>query len=469
MTMSSTTASPAKPTDRSANGYGIFAEALPEALARDDFTNLAVLLRYAREGCWAFAIYSHVAAREEVVAALKTLLQPLPTYEWTYSPERPSPLSYLETLTETQRHERAVVFFFDLERAPDELWKSLDYNRELLSAQPHGLVFWISNAGRGRAMRAAPHFWSQRSGIFDFRLAPGPLPPFSDWAQRSDIVIDGWENILRQIRITQGLLDELLATPDAPPTVIAAQHLRLGMLCYYVDRLPAARTQLESAESLASAVEDPHFSADVQKALGDLALREADLAGARRRYEAALALYPQLGDRLGEANVLQSIGNLQRAEGDLEGSLYSYQRALEIHAAIGNRLGVGASLTYMARTFVRQNRQAAAVLALDEALSIDRSIHDQHGEMLDLSDQGNALWVLQAQQAALGAWWQARQIAHAIGASQAHTLDELFAQFSQQLDAAAWTQLQRDLAANAEVWRRQAVAALRLQMEQAAS
>lgn len=156
MSSSTPASSPTKPVAPSPNGYTVFAEALPEALARDDFTNLAVLLRYAREGCWAFAIYSHVAAREEVVAALKTLLQPLPTYEWTYSPERPSPLSYLETLSETQRRERAVVFFFDLERAPDELWKSLDYNRELFSAQPHGLVFWISAPGRGRSTHAPP-------------------------------------------------------------------------------------------------------------------------------------------------------------------------------------------------------------------------------------------------------------------------------------------------------------------------
>ncbi|MFN3334268.1 MAG: hypothetical protein ACK47M_17295, partial [Caldilinea sp.] len=269
--MSAITSSPAKPVSPAVNnGYSIFAEALTEALARDDFTNLAVLLRYAREGCWAFAIYSHVAAREEVVAALKTLLQPLPTYEWTYTPEQPSPLSYLEALNETQRHARAVVFFFDLERAPDELWKSLDYNRELLSAQPHGLVFWISATGRGRAMRAAPHFWSQRSGVFDFRLAPGPLPPLSDWARSSDIMIDDWENILRQIRITQGLLDELLATPDAPANIIAAQYLRLGRLCYYVDRLPAAHTHLAAANALAAAVDDPRFTADVLQALGDL-------------------------------------------------------------------------------------------------------------------------------------------------------------------------------------------------------
>ncbi|MGQ9766685.1 MAG: hypothetical protein ACUVR4_05505 [Anaerolineae bacterium] len=30
---------------------------LPDALARADFTNLSVLLRHARDGCWAFALY----------------------------------------------------------------------------------------------------------------------------------------------------------------------------------------------------------------------------------------------------------------------------------------------------------------------------------------------------------------------------------------------------------------------------
>ena len=182
-----------------------------------------------------------------------------------------------------------------------------------------------------------------------------------------------------------------------------------------------------------------------------------------------LAIYPQIGARLGEANVLQSLGNLQREEGALDEALASYNRALDIHAAIGNRLGVGASLTYMARTFIRQGRLAAAVMALDEALSIDRSIHDRFGELLDLNDQGNALWQMQAQQAALGAWWQARQLAHAIGASQARNLDALFAQLAQQLEAAAWAQLQNDLAANAETWRQQAVDALRRQMEQGAA
>ncbi|MCB9119602.1 MAG: hypothetical protein H6640_07725 [Caldilineaceae bacterium] len=50
------------------------------------------------------------------------------------------------------------------------------------------------------------------------------------------------------------------------------------------------------------------------QALGDLALREADLGEARRRYEAALAIYPQIGARLGEANVQKALGDLALRE-----------------------------------------------------------------------------------------------------------------------------------------------------------
>ena len=371
-----------QPVDSSSNSailqpspYSVFSGAQTEALARDDFTNLAVLLRYAREGSWSFALYSHVSAREEVVSALKTLLQPMPAYEWTYSPERPSPLSYLDSLSEQQRRERAVVFFFDLERAPDAVWKLLDYNRELFSAQPHGLVFWVTSAGRGRAMRVSPHFWSQRSAVFDFRLAPGPLPLLSEWAQRSDVAIDDWENILRQIRITQGLLDELLAAPEVSPSVMATQYLRLGKLSYYVDRLDDARSHLNAAESLAAQTDNLELQANVQKALGDLALREADLGEARRRYEAALAIYPQIGARLGEANVLASLARIEVLDGRSESAMDLLSKAITFYQSLNDRYSIAAQLGNFGLTLRQFGRNDEAKPFLLQSAEIFDEIH----------------------------------------------------------------------------------------------
>ena len=98
-------------------------DAWPEIAARDDFTDLLVLLHHAREECWAFALYNHAAVREQVVQTLTALLAPLPVYQWTYSPHDPFPYGYLARMPEAARSERAIIFLFDFERAGKEIWR----------------------------------------------------------------------------------------------------------------------------------------------------------------------------------------------------------------------------------------------------------------------------------------------------------------------------------------------------------
>ncbi|MBX7234721.1 MAG: hypothetical protein K1X65_10075 [Caldilineales bacterium] len=485
----------------SGNGAGLFAAALPEALARDDFTNLAVLLRYARDGSWAYALYNFAAVREQVVAALKLLLAPLPVFEWTYSPHETFPLAYLYHLTEAQRQQRAVIFFFDLERASEEVWKALDYNRELFSAHPHNLVFWVTPQGRGRAARQAPHFWAQRSGVFDFRLAE---PPVADQARQfvsSGLSIDSREDLQRQLRLYEGLLDDLQGQPDAPRLFLADLHHKAGRAAYYLDQIPQAVAHARAAYDLAAGQEDKELEADilkalgdlalreadlagarrsyeaalaiypgigdrlgeanVQKALGDLALREADLAGARRRYEAALAIYPGIGARLGEANVLQSLGNAWLAEGELGKAYEQYRTALEIHLAINDQLSIAADLCYMGRAAAAAESHAQAVTLFEQGIDLYRRIGELFSQALVLNWQGKSFLALDAQQPALAAWWQARDIARRIGLPLARQLDEVFRQIAQQVGAQAFAQLEADLQSQAEAWRQAGVEAAR--------
>jgi tetratricopeptide (TPR) repeat protein len=195
--------------------------------------------------------------------------------------------------------------------------------------------------------------------------------------------------------------------------------------------------------------------------LGDLALREADLAGARRRYEAALAIFPAIGDRLGEANVLQSLGNLALAESDHAAAFERYRAALEIHAAIGNQLGVGASFGYLGRAAGAAGAYAQAALLHDQSLAVHRKIGDRFGQTLNLKDQGDTFWQLGVQQAALAAWWQAREMARRIGLPLARQLDGVFGQVAQAVGAQAFRQLEADLSVHAEEWRQAGVAAAR--------
>lgn len=445
----------------SGNGAGLFAAALPEALARDDFTNLAVLLRYARDGSWAYALYNFAAVREQVVAALKLLLAPLPVFEWTYSPHETFPLAYLYHLTEAQRQQRAVIFFFDLERASEEVWKALDYNRELFSAHPHNLVFWVTPQGRGRAARQAPHFWAQRSGVFDFRLAE---PPVADQARQfvsSGLSIDSREDLQRQLRLYEGLLDDLQGQPDAPRLFLADLHHKAGRAAYYLDQIPQAVAHARAAYDLAAGQEDKELEADILKALGDLALREADLAGARRSYEAALAIYPGIGARLGEANVLQSLGNAWLAEGELGKAYEQYRTALEIHLAINDQLSIAADLCYMGRAAAAAESHAQAVTLFEQGIDLYRRIGELFSQALVLNWQGKSFLALDAQQPALAAWWQARDIARRIGLPLARQLDEVFRQIAQQVGAQAFAQLEADLQSQAEAWRQAGVEAAR--------
>jgi len=115
---------------------------LPPHLARRDLAELAVLMRYAERGAWAFAVYNTVPVRDEVAGVLRELLAPLPVYEFTLSAQKPNPLEYLAQIPSDQ--ERAIVFFFDLEQTDGAVWEHLEMQRENLAAHPLGLVFWIN-------------------------------------------------------------------------------------------------------------------------------------------------------------------------------------------------------------------------------------------------------------------------------------------------------------------------------------
>jgi tetratricopeptide (TPR) repeat protein len=341
-------------SDEQVADSGALPSQLPEALARPDLGNLAVLLRYATQGCWAFAIYTHAQAREQVMAALRHLLQPLPVYEWTYTPDSPFPIGYRDRLSPRQRAERGVVFVFDLERADPGVWKSLDYNRELYAQHPHSFVFWISPQGRTQVPRMAPHFWSQRSGVFDFSLAPEHRPQFHaealQQAREADIRIEDLSDIERQLRLYNGLLDDALADPQAAPNDLADLHHKVAELHYYTDHVALARAHAEQALALRQTQPDQQRGqADSHSLLGDLALREDDLKSARAHYEAALPVYQTIGDRLGEANTRQALGDLALREDDLETAQALVEQALRMFTEIGAQLSQAGSYHLLGR------------------------------------------------------------------------------------------------------------------------
>jgi hypothetical protein len=189
---------------------------LPPHLARSDLAELAVLLRYAERGAWAFAVYNTVPVRDEVAHTLRELLQPLPIYEFTLSPQQPNPLTYLDRYIPEQ--ERAIVFFFDLEQTTGAVWGYLELQREHLAARPLGLVFWINRQAWSEGIRAAPNFWSQRSGVFDFTIeSQATLTEVRGAWAGQPVQLSGPDDWERQFRLFSGLLREYEAEQAPRP------------------------------------------------------------------------------------------------------------------------------------------------------------------------------------------------------------------------------------------------------------
>ena len=114
--------------------------------------------------------------------------------------------------------------------------------------------------------------------------------------------------------------------------------------------------------------------ANVQKALGDLALREADLGEARRRYEAALTIYPVIGARLGEANVNLSLGDLCRQTKDPERAWRHYLLAQRFCARIQDRYSVARVLYRQGDWHAEQGHAADARGLYVQAIELWSSI-----------------------------------------------------------------------------------------------
>lgn len=348
--------------------------AWPEATTRDDFTNLLVLLRYAREGCWAFALYNQAAVREQVVEALTALLAPLPVYQWTYSPHDPFPYSYLARMPETARSERAVVFLFDFERAGEEIWKALDYNRELFSQHPHGLVFWVTPPGRGLAARQAPHFWAQRSGVFDFTIdRPLPVEQVRPLVGMG-VSNDNLDETQRQLRLYQGLLEDLDGQPDAPLLFLGDLHLKVARLAYYVDQVPLARQHAQVALDIAVDQSAARLRADSIRALGDVHVQLSEYQEARARYEEAQGSYRAIGDRLGEANCYLGVADIDRCEESWAAAAGGYERALAYYRSAGMPFNIALALQRLGHTARGAGDPDRARQYFEEALAIFRRI-----------------------------------------------------------------------------------------------
>jgi tetratricopeptide (TPR) repeat protein len=380
-------------------------------------------MRYASQGAWAFAIYNTVPVRDEVAEVLRQLLAPLPLYTFTFSPQAPNPLSYLEQIP-TQL-ERAVVFFFDLEQTQGQTWQYLEAQRENLAARSLSLIFWVTPQARSEGVRRAPNFWSQCSGVFDFTIeSPQVVAELQGAWAGQPVWLDSPADWERQMRLFSGLLREYEVEP-APPATLANLHGKVAYLLYFADRHDEATSHLQQQLTLARTAQDRAQQVDALNNLGRITQirhgRQAAMAwyeqalvlagdNARLRAESlrniasvlyqeseasraldmlrqALDLFRTVGDRLGEANTLQAIGDVQRFRDENDAALESYQAALGLFRTVGSRLGEANTLKAIGMFQLGRQEVEAGLKTLDQALQLYQRIGDRVG-------QANIYWSL---------------------------------------------------------------------------
>ena len=400
------------------------ASQLPAHLARQDLAELAVLMRYAEEGAWAFAVYNTVPVRDEVAGVLHELLSPVPVYEFTLSSQHSNPLDYLADIPRGQS--RAVVFFFDLEQTEGAVWQYLEAERENLAAHRLGLVFWISRDAWSEGVRAAPNFWSQRSGVFDFTIqSPQVLTEVRGAWAGQPVRLVGRDDWKRQMRLFGGLLREY-EEEEAPPAARAGLHGKIAYLLYFDDRNDEAVEHLQQQLTLARAGGDRRQQAEAMNNLGRIAqlqqgrlaamdwyeralsaagddagaraeslqnmasalLGEGEASRALEMLDEALELFRAVGSRLGEANTLRVIGDVQSFLKENEGALESYGDALDLFRAVGDRLGEANTLLSMAG----MHREIEAGRGMfEQALSLYQAIGDAYSTARGLYYYGRYL------------------------------------------------------------------------------
>ena len=399
---------------------------LPAHLARRDLAELAVLLRYADQGTWAFAVYNTVAVREEVADTLRTLMSPLPTYDVRLSAQNPDPLAAVRQAVPGETT-GAIVFIHDIGTTDGLAWHYLEMNREALATYSHRLVFWITTQDRRDGILLAPNFWSMRGGVFDFTIETPALVTEirASWAGQP-VRLDSPDDWNRQMRLFSGLLAEYAAA-DAPPVALADLHGKLGYLYSFAGQYNEAYRHLEQQLALARVAGDREQQVAALNNLGSVALITHGEQEARSWYESAmeiagdvpsaramsllnlalsdtrrgeskiafarlheaLTIYRAIGHQLGQANCIKSLGDVHLALADYPAARARYDEALTIYRAIGDQLGQANCIRSLGDYYVGTGNYPAALAAFEDAATRYRALglrNDEAGALSGMAD-----------------------------------------------------------------------------------
>ncbi|MDN3027033.1 BTAD domain-containing putative transcriptional regulator [Streptomyces sp. S.PB5] len=193
---------------------------------------------------------------------------------------------------------------------------------------------------------------------------------------RFDEAVDYYGQALRvyeDTRDTDGLVVTLLK--------LSGVLVEKGEFASALAALDRAHPLLPSHPDTGARAGARHSRGRILTEVGRLGQARDELAAAQRQYQAA-------GDEHGVGLVLRSLGITRRAAGDWEGAARDGARALATLRASGDRLMAAYAAQALAKTWIRQGREAKARELLREALDVCREMEDGFGQALVLRTWG---------------------------------------------------------------------------------
>lgn len=259
---------------------------------------------------------------------------------------------------------------------------------------PCPLVLWIPEYILTAIMLGAPDFFSIRSGVYFFAVAPcdttelaGTLMSGGEWEAANLSLAEKEE----RIEAIKSLLADYESLPADQRNYLTEMrlHERLGNLSFVTGNFSLASQHYKQALALAKKLEDHEGEIRALIGLGSVCHHQGHLAEAGAVYQQALALSGNYNARSNEGVILSSLGNVYWQQGRLDEAEKLYQQALEIFRENRDRLNEGSTLGRLARIYHSQNRIAEAESFHQQNLQISREHGDRLGEMSALINLGN--------------------------------------------------------------------------------
>ncbi len=198
----------------------------------------------------------------------------------------------------------------------------------------------------------------------------------------------------------------------------------LGILNWYANDYPAARSAIEEAVRLSRAAGHQRGVSTSLGNLGIMARNRGHFDDARSAHEQALDVFREIGNKSGESTCLSNLGTICRSIGDFSKALDYFKQALKLYRETGARLGEGLVVNGVGLTYMDLGDFPKARLYFTQAVAIFQEIGDRRDEGIVLSNYGVLYHLMGENAIAVEYLKSGRDIAEAVGDryNQAETL-----------------------------------------------